>query len=143
MNLHIRSHDNLGHSLAYPLFLRGWAELLEKGWALGGVHWSNDTQVIYAQDLDDVEQPVTGFVTFSVQRVAQTCWNLFWYTREDYRGKGVITQLNAELDDRMRRAGIRYMMSNVHQENIPSQAAVTSLGYEIEFIRFRKVLKGT
>lgn len=141
MNLQLRAHDSIGHSLAFPLFLRGWAELVDNGWVPGGINFGNDTQVLYVQDLECPDAPVVGFLTYTIQRNASTAWVLFYYTVEAYRRRGVLSMLHADIEDRARRMGLRHLAANIHQGNAPSLAAASSLGYSAEFTRVHRNLK--
>jgi len=136
----IEHGGNLLVSPAYPLFLHGYAELLEHGFAEPGIPWSKDTQVTYVSAYQEDTQTVLGCLAWNYNKVQTRAWVLLSYVRADCRGKNMYKEMNAVAEDRMRLLGATEVQALVHADNTTMLKASIATGKTVVYHRTRKTL---
>jgi RimJ/RimL family protein N-acetyltransferase len=131
-------HEPLEGSRALSVFMREYANLIERGWARPYTAHNDKHKVIYA--CTDEDNVVMGGIVYGLNNITKVGWIIFSFTVSEFRRQGVYTALHNELERILRDAGMTDLASHVHVNNVVRQASCQKVGMQPEFYRMSKRL---
>lgn len=133
----VRSSATLANTPCMKLVLSVYAELLELGWAMPRMPFSNASRVIWAENSDGA---VLGGICYDfVQNNLEAFINLS-FTAPEHRGGGVNALCHEFLEQECRKNNINTIGSVVHTQNAPRLKSAAKVGLNPDFYRMVKIL---
>lgn len=137
--IRVAQNENMGDCPAVATLLRGFADILDKGWAVENLtSFSNSNKVIWCQG---PEGDVVGATMFTRNAETSHLWIMFSYVVPEWRQKGVNRLMNRFIEIDARANKLKYIGSMVHPDNEARLKAMEKFGYSRAMIRMHKVLK--
>jgi ribosomal protein S18 acetylase RimI-like enzyme len=123
----IKKSPTLGMSPVVSLFMRGYAELIDNGFAYNNLAGHNKNNVIYVE----IDNEVAGFIVYEIQDdIAKTCWIIFGSVLEKFRRRGLYKIMHNHLEKIAKSQGSTQIFSFVHKDNTAMMKLNESLGKE-------------
>jgi len=129
--------DNLAMCPALSMFLKVYAETIDKGYSNPNVTWSNKNRVVWAQKDDQI----VGGICYEYAPDVRMGWIVLSFTDPDFRGRGINELLHYTMEDDVKRLGGERICSLVHIDNISRQKSAEKVGLKPQFYRMNKLLK--
>lgn len=129
--------DNLGMCPALSMFLKVYAETIDKGYSNPMVTWSNKNRVVWAQKGDEI----VGGICYEYAAEAQMGWIVLSFTDPDYRGRRINEMLHYVFEEDIKKLGGNRVCSLVHVDNVSRQKSAARVGLTPQFYRMNKFLK--
>jgi ribosomal protein S18 acetylase RimI-like enzyme len=128
--------NQLAHTPCLPLLYRSYAELIENGYSMPTVPWTNKEPCLYMQNSNN---EVHGAMVYSVE--LDTLWIIFSCIHSEHRGKGLHKQMWSELENYARNTlNCKRITSLVHVNNKAIINASAKVGMIPTWHRMLKVL---
>ena len=137
-NITIWYGDQLANSKAMPLFLKTYAELLEKEFTtLYHIPWndSNRFNVVYCTDDHD---NVLGGIAYEYRALIQQGWIILNFTNPDYRGKRINGIVHKYFENAIRERGGHQIACQVNISNQSSLKAIERTGMKPQLYSMHK-----
>jgi RimJ/RimL family protein N-acetyltransferase len=110
----VKTAPALGGSPVLPFFLRGYADLIDQGFAWNNLAGHNKNGVIYAE----INGEIAGFIVYDLEDdVAKTCWIVFGTVVEKFRRRGLYQIIHDRLIELAKYNGCSRIFSYVHVNN--------------------------
>jgi RimJ/RimL family protein N-acetyltransferase len=131
--------DQLASSKAMVLFLRTYAELIEKDFATEYISWSegNKFNVVYCTDESG---KVLGGIAYEYRALIREGWIVLSFTNPDYRGGRINSIMHKYFERSIKERGGHKICSHVHLDNEPRLKAAERAGMKPQFYRMHKWL---
>lgn len=104
----------LNFSPPFAFVLRGYADLVDKGWGPAELPFGNATPVLWIEEADGVIAAASVYYTDASRRLA---YSLFTVTHKDYRNRGYRTLLMNETKRRVKLEGADHLLTSTHPDN--------------------------
>jgi GNAT superfamily N-acetyltransferase len=139
-NLRIIFSDSLHGTEAMPMFLRAYAELIEKGWADTYIPWdkSNSLQVVYA--VNDFNR-IVGGIAFEYRSSSKEGWLMLSFTDPECRGRRINQALHKYFEAICLKRGATHISSYVHVNNTPRIKSAARVNFVPSYYKMTKLLK--
>lgn len=134
--INIYHMEQLGYCPAMPLFLKVYAEIIEKGWANPFVAWTNKNRMIWAQNGDKI----LGGICYDYQHDLKMGWIILSFVDPEERGKGIYKKLHYEFENSVRELGGVRIGSYIHIDNQRRINSATKVGMSPLFYRMHKFI---
>ena len=128
--------DNLGMCPALSMFLKVYAETIDKGFSNPMVTWSNKNRVVWVQKGNDI----AGGICYEYAPEARMGWIVLSFTSPDYRGRRINEKLHYAMEEDIKRLGGDRICSLVHVDNVSRQKAAERVGLKPQFYRMYKAI---
>lgn len=135
-NMDLYKKDSLFMCPAMSLFLRTYAEIIDKGWANPNVTWDNKNRVVWAQKGDRI----VGGICYDYKNENKTSWIVLSFVEPDQRGRRIYESLHQLLEDETKAVGGKHIASLVHVDNVSRQRSADRVGMKPQFYRMYKKL---
>ena len=119
--------DSIAFTPALSLFLKVYAEIIDKGFGLPRIDFNNDTRVVWAQYLDG---KVAAGIAYEYQADKRCGWVVLSFTNPDDRGKGIHKMLHPLYEEDSRSLGATHLSSYVNVNNTVRLATLKSVGFQ-------------
>lgn len=129
--------ETVGSTNVLPLFLRVYAEIVEKGWSNPVISFSNTNRVVWAERPSGV---VVGGIAFDYAPTTHLSWIVLSFTAPDERGKGINAICHATFEQVSKKLGARQVCSLVHVNNSSRLRSAEKIGLKPQFYRMQKEL---
>jgi hypothetical protein len=135
---HIYTTDeDLEGSRALPIFLREYADLIERGHARPFTPHNDKSRVVF-ESKDDV---ISGGIVYNVNRVTKVGWIVFSFTVQEFLRTGVYTRLHRRLESILKEGGMTNIASHVHVSNTARLESCRKVGMSPVYYRMNKRLE--
>lgn len=122
---------------ALSLFLRTYAEIVDKGWANSNITWDSKNYVIWAQKGDTV----VGGICYDFKNENGISWIVLSFIDPSQRGRRIYEILHNALEKETIALGGKGIASLVHVDNLSRQKSAERAGMKPQFYRMYKNLK--
>jgi hypothetical protein len=122
---------------ALSLFLRVYAEIVDKGWANQNITWEPKNYIIWAQK----NNHVVGGICYDYRIENKTSWIVLSFVEPEQRGKRIYEILHEFLEEETLALGGKNIASLVHVDNISRQKSAEKVGMRPQFYRMFKKIK--
>lgn len=129
--------ENLQYTPVIPLFLKTWAELVEKNWALPTFAFKTTNRVVWIQGTDGVVQAGIAYEYYPDQKSG---WLVLSFTDPAYRGRGLNQLCHRYYEADCRRLGAVMLSGLISVDNKSALAAAAKTGRIPKFYRVHKDL---
>lgn len=129
--------DTLANTPAVGLFLKVYAEIVEKGWANPMIPFRNDNRVTWCERPDG---RIAGGICYEYYPVSLTGWIHLSFTNPEDRGLGINAICHAVFEEDCKRLGATQLASHVHVDNASRLRSTEKVGLVPQFIRTVKKL---
>jgi hypothetical protein len=129
--------DNLTGCPALSLFLKVYAEIIDKKYCHPSVVWSNKSSMVWAEK----NGKVVGGICFEYNSENRIGWIILSFTEELERGKRINQILQNVFEKIIKQNGGERIGSLVHIDNISRQKSAERVGLKPVFYRMEKNLK--
>jgi GNAT superfamily N-acetyltransferase len=129
--------DQLGGSRAMPLFLKTYAEIMEKGFAGPYTAWgeSNKFNVVYCTDSN---QNILGGIAFEYRPLLKEGWIVLSFVAPEQRGKRINTLMLNYFEKMIKDRGGNKICSHIHIDNISRLKSAERSGMKPQYYRMLK-----
>lgn len=128
--------DNLVNCPALSLFLKVYAETIEKGFSNPVMTWSNKNRIAWAQR----GEKIVGGIAYEYAADSKMGWIILSFTIEDERGKGINGYLYPVIEEDVKKLGGERMSSLCHVDNTSMHKAYERRGMKPQFYRMNKMI---
>jgi RimJ/RimL family protein N-acetyltransferase len=118
-----------------PLFLRVYAEIVEKGFAISTFMFSNDDQIVWAQRPNG---KVIGGISFEYQADKRCGFLVLSFTDPTERGKGINELCHTAYERQSKEQGAVCLQSMVHVDNLSRIKSAAKVGMTPRYLRMYK-----
>ena len=129
--------ETIANTPALALFLKTYAEIVEKGWSNPNIPFSNKNSVVWVERPDGT---VAGGICFEYIPGTALGWIILSFTAPTERGKGINSLLHPAFEKVMKRMGATQIASLVHIENESRLKSTKKVGLEPQYYRMYKKL---
>ena len=129
--------EKLNGCPALSLFLKTYAEIIDKGWANPNITWDAKNHIIWAQKNDRV----VGGICYEYNSDSKTSWIVLSFVEPDQRGRRIYEMLHTLLEEETIALGGKSVASLVHVDNISRQKSAHRVGMKPQFYRMYKKIK--
>ena len=130
--------DSLGGSPVMPLFLRSYADVIEKGWANPYIAWSNKNRAVWIETED---AKVIAGICYEFSPDNHMGWLVLSFVDEAYRGRRLYSLMREIVDEDLRKQGADRVCSLIHVDNESMLKSAERTGMRPQFYRMYKQLK--
>lgn len=134
--LEVFFQDSLTGCPAMSMFLKTYAELIDRGWAHPNMTWSNKCRMIWAEH----QEQVVGGICYEYASDTRLGWIILSFVDPAWRGRRINELLQTAIEEDLRRSGADRLGSLVHVDNQPRQKAAARTGLVPQFYRMNKTL---
>jgi len=129
--------DTLAGSRVMPLFLKTYAEILEKGHGSSLVSWdgSNKFNVLYCTTSSG---DILGGIAFEYRPLVREGWIMLSFTDPAHRGKEINKLLHTYFESMVQQRGGNKICSHVHVDNAQRLKSAAKVGLAPQFYRMYK-----
>lgn len=138
-NVDLFSMTTLFNCPALPLFLRTYAEIIEKKFANPNITWDVNNRVVWAVK----GTSIVGGICYEFDMQKRTGWIVLSFVDESQRGKRIYELLHQAMEDDLLAIGARSLASLVHVNNESRLKSAQRVGINPQFYRMHKPLKKT
>jgi GNAT superfamily N-acetyltransferase len=135
--LSIHYSDSIANTPTVPLFLKVYAEIIEKGWSNPTFPFTNKNNVVWASRSDS---SIAGGICFEYIPNTQLGWIILSFTAPDERGKGINSILHPVFERIVKKMGATQISSLIHIDNESRLRSSAKVGFEPKFYRMYKKL---
>lgn len=121
---------------ALPLFLKVYAETIEKGFSNPVITWSNKNRIVWAQRGDKV----IGGIAYEYAVDSKMGWIILSFTADDERGKHINNKLYSILEEDIKKMGGERISSLCHVDNTSMHKSFERRGMTPQFYRMNKMI---
>lgn len=127
--------ERIAGSPALPLFLKVYAEIVEKGFALPMFMFSNDDCVVWAQRSNG---RVVGGISYEYQKDKRCGFLVLSFTDPAERGKGINELCHWVYEKQSKAQGAVCLQSMVHVDNTARIKSAAKVGMVPKYLRMYK-----
>lgn len=127
--------DTLQYTPVLPTFLRVWAELIEKGWALATFSFKITNKVVWVQDAAGNVQGGIAYEYYPDQKMG---WIVLSFTDPGFRGRGLNQICHEYFEADCKRLGAVMVSSLVAADNQSRVRSAAKVGMLPKFYRMHK-----
>lgn len=127
--------NKIGGTPALPLFLRVYAEIVEKGFATSLFMFSDTDQVVWAQRPSG---KVLGGISFEYQSNKRCGFLVLSFTDPTERGKGINELCHWAYEKQSKEQGAVFLQSIVHVDNVSRIKSAAKVGMTPKFLQMHK-----
>lgn len=121
--------NTLANSPCLPLFLRCYAEIIEKKFAMPLLPFGNKSRVVYAKRGDEI----LGGIVYHLDPDIEVMYLISSFVDEKYRGQRIFYFLMKELETYARSINFKRITTTVHKDNTSRLAAGERVGMKTEW----------
>lgn len=139
-NIVVWHGDQLANSKAMSMFLKTYAELLDKGFATEYMPWgeSNKFNVVYCTNEAD---EILGGIAYEYRALIREGWIVLSFTNPNYRGGRINSIMHRYFESSVKDRGGHKICSHVHIDNQSRLKAAERAGMKPQFYRMHKWLE--
>jgi RimJ/RimL family protein N-acetyltransferase len=126
----------MGQCPAMSLFLKTYAEIIDKGFAYPNITWTNTDRVIWAQK----DSKIVGGISYQYTPDNKMGWIVLSFVDPEQRGRGIYQTMHDVLEKDIIASGGDRISSLVHVDNESRLASAKKVGMVPEFYRMLKKL---
>jgi len=112
--LEVWSSPHISHTPCFALFLRTFAELVEKKLITPAIHFKNSNRVVWIQNSAG---QVLGGIAYEIIQETQTGWLVLSFTDPEFRGQGINKLCHEFYESDCKASGAVQLGSIIHIEN--------------------------
>jgi RimJ/RimL family protein N-acetyltransferase len=127
--------NKIGGTPALPLFLRVYAEIVEKGFATSLFMFSDNDQVVWAQRPNG---KVIGGISFEYQPEKRCGFLVLSFTDPNERGKGINELCHSAYESQSKEHGAVFLQSIVHVDNTSRIKSAAKVGMMPKYLQMYK-----
>ena len=135
-DLAIFFQDSMTGCPAMSMFLKTYAELLDRGWAHPNMTWSNKCRMIWAEH----QEEVVGGICYEYAQDTRLGWIILSFVDPTWRGQRINELLQNLVEHDLRQSGADRLASLVHVDNHSRQKSAERTGLIPQFYRMNKTL---
>jgi hypothetical protein len=127
--------ESIANTPVVAIFLKIYAEIIEKGWSNPTMPFGNRNRVVW------VERPggaVVGGICFEYNALINTGWIVLSFTDPVERGKGINGICHASVERILKKLGATKISSLVHVDNESRLRSAKKVGMVPQFYRMSK-----
>ena len=121
---------------AMSLFLKVYAEIIDKGYANPVVNWNNKNRVVWAEK----QSSIIGGIAYDYMADQRCGWIVLSFTMPTERGRGINQILHNHMEKDLLDLGADSIASLVHVDNLSRQKSAAKVGMQPQYIRTVKAL---
>ncbi len=129
--------DSISNTPVVALFLKVYAEIIEKGWCNPTIPFANSNKVVWAERADG---SIAGGVCFEITPHNQTGWIILSFTAPEERGKGINAICHTAFEKASKKLGATQISSLVHMDNASRLRSSEKVGFKPQYYRMHKPL---
>jgi GNAT superfamily N-acetyltransferase len=129
--------ETIANTPALALFLKIYAEIVEKGWSNPNIPFSNKNSVVWVERPDGT---VAGGICFEYVPSTALGWIILSFTASTERGKGINSLLHPAFEKIVKRMGAQQIASLVHIDNKSRLRSSEKVGLVPQYYRMYKKL---
>ena len=129
--------NNIANTPTVPLFLKTYAEIVEKGLANPTFTFENDNRVTWVQTPDGV---IMGGICYKYIPEQYLGWIILSFTDPAYRGRGINELCHRVYEGDCRKLGAKQLGSIVATDNAARLRSAEKVGMAPKFFRMQKDL---
>lgn len=126
---------SIANTPVVAIFLKIYAEIIEKGWSNPTIPFTNRNSVVWAERPD---RTVVGGICFEYDALINTGWIVLSFTDPAERGKGINGICHASFERILKKLGANKISSLVHVDNESRLRSAKKVGMEPQFYRMQK-----
>lgn len=134
--LKIYWQETLNYCPALPLFLKVYAELMEKDFTNNVITFNNKNRVVWVEN----DQGVVGGICYEYLQDSKIGWIVLSFTDPNFRGQGINELCHYIMEEDIKRLGGKKISSLVHVDNISRQKSAKKVGLAPQYFRMNKDL---
>ena len=127
--------ETLNGCPAVPLFLKVYADLIEKKLTNNTITFSNKNRIVWVE----INQTIAGGICYEFQET-KVGWIILSFTDPNFRGQGINELCHYIMEEDIKRLGGKKILSLVHIDNISRQKSAKKVGLIPEYYRMNKDL---
>ncbi len=136
-SLTLYSSDSIANTPVVSLFLKVYAEIIDKGFANPNIPFNNKCRVVWVERPDG---KVAGGICFQHDQEAKLSWIILSFTSPDERGKGINGICHDQVEKVSKFIGATQLCSLVHIQNESRLKSAKKVGFEPQYYRMFKKL---
>ena len=129
--------ESIANTPTLSLFLKVYAEIVEKGWSNPTIPFSNKNSVVWVERPDS---SVAGGICFEYVPSTSLGWIVLSFTAPEERGKGINSILHPAFERIVKRMGATQIASLVHIDNTSRLRSSEKVGLVPQYYRMYKKL---
>lgn len=122
---------------ALSMFLKVYAETIDKGYSNPNVAWKNSNRVVWAQKGDRI----VGGICYEYVQDVRMGWIVLSFTNPEQRGRGINEALHYVMEEDVKQLGGERISSLVHVDNVSRHKSAEKVGLKPQFYRMNKMIK--
>jgi len=134
-NLELWHSETIAWTPALTLFLKVYAETIDRGLGLNQIHFKNSNRVVWIQNSEKV---VLGGICYEYSPENQMGWIVLSFTDPSYRGQGVNSLCHQAFEDDCKSLGAISIGSTVSVGNESRLKSAAKVGLLPKFYRMYK-----
>lgn len=138
--LNIWLSHQLSGSVCMPLFLRTFAEAVEKGFGNGFVTWSESAKHKAVYCTDQNNSKILGGIAFEYRPAYREGWIVLSFTDPDSRGRRINQVMHKYFENVIKSMGGTSIASLISPDNLSRLKAAERVGFKPAYYRMHKSL---
>lgn len=133
----VKHAPTIGGSPILPIFMKGYAELIEQGHALSFMMGTNKSKAMYAE----VNGHIAGYIVYDIQEdILKTAYIVSGEILAPYRRQGIYQVLHRYLEESVKKLGSKRVNSMVNINNTSMIELNKIIGKNPTFLKMEKFL---
>lgn len=127
--------DSIANTPVVSIFLKVYAEIIEKGWCNPTIPFGNSNKVVWAQRPDG---SIAGGICFEHNPSVKLVWIVLSFTTPEERGKGINGVCHTAFEKVAKNIGATQIASLVHIDNASRLRSSEKVGLKPQYYRMQK-----